>query len=132
MDYTILYVLTVRCTNTKCEEDLAGYLITDIDDIAIYTEERKYLREKLMYVEDIKIDSEEIILRIPFLIKEAAIIWVRDAFIRIKERGTKEMAAATYEEWRKILHPYYDAQWFTGGKKVETWREEMRELIDKL
>lgn len=132
MEYTLLYVLTVKCTSESCEEDLAVYRITSIDENAIYTDNKKYLRSALMEVVIIKADKEEMILRVPFLIKEAAIIWIREVFIKIKEKGTKEMIEATNEEWEKIKHPYYDKNWFTGGKKVEEWKAEMNSVVDKL
>ena len=132
MEYKILYVLTVRCTEHECEEDLACYKIVDIDEDMVYTSEKNYPRSKLMEVEAIKIDKEEIILRIPFLIKEAAIIWVREAYVEIKKSGSKAMYEAVKEEWLKIMHPKYDAHWFTGGKKVDEWRNEMRNIAKKL
>lgn len=132
MEYKILYVLTVRCTEHECEEDLACYKIVDIDEDMVYTSEKNYPRSKLMEVEAIKLDKEEIILRIPFLIKEAAIIWVREACVEIKKSGSKAMYEAVKEEWLKIMHPKYDAHWFTGGKKVDEWRNEMRNIAKKL
>ena len=132
MEYKILYVLTVRCTEHECEEDLACYKIVDIDEDMVYTSEKNYPRSKLMEVEAIKLDKEEIILRIPFLIKEAAIIWVREAYVEIKKNGSKAMYEAVKEEWLKIMHPKYDAHWFTGGKKVDEWRNEMRNIAKKL
>lgn len=132
MEYTLLYVLTVRCTAKSCEEDLSAYRISTVDEDMIYTDDKKYLRSSLMEVEIIKADDEEMILRVPFLIKEAAIIWIREVFIKIKEKGSKEMVEATDEEWRKIKHPKYDKNWFTGGKKVDAWKAEMRSVVDKL
>ncbi len=36
------------------------------------------------------------------------------------------------EEWHKILLPSYDCKWFTGGKRVEEWKAQMRQLADSL
>lgn len=134
MEYKVLYELTVRCTAHECQEDLVVYKIVDIDEEAIYTTEKKYLRSNLMEVEEIKIDkeNEDFILRVPFLIKEAAIVWVRECYVRIHDKGTRDMYEAAKEEWRKIMHPKYDTHWFTGGQKVEQWREEMRSIVEQL
>ena len=132
MDYRFLYELTVRCTEHTCEEDLACYRITDFDEDNVYTSDKKYPRSCLMEVEEIKVDKEEIILRVPFLIKEAAIIWVREAFVKINDKGTKAMYEAVKEEWQKIMHPKYDTHWFTGGQKVEEWKKEMQTIADRL
>ena len=132
MEYKILYVLTVKCTEHECQEDLACYKITDIDENAIYASDKTFPKASLMEVEDIKLDKEEIILRIPFLIKEAAIVWVREAFVEIKKAGSREMYEAAKEEWLKIMHPKYDGHWFTGGKKVEEWRHDMKAIVAKL
>ena len=40
-----------------------------------------------MEVEIIKDEKDEMILRVPFLIKEAAIVWVREVFIEIQKKG---------------------------------------------
>ena len=132
MEYKVLYVLTVRCTEHECAEDLACYKIVDIDEDMVYTTEKNYPRPALMEVETIKLDKEEAILRIPFLIKEAAIVWVREAFVIIHDKCSLQMYEACKEEWRKIMHPKYDTHWFTGGKKVEEWRDEMKSLVKKL
>ena len=132
MDFKCIYELTVRCTEHGCEEDLACYLITELDKDYVYTSEKKYSRLSLMNVEDIKVDRDEIILRIPFLIKEAAIVWVREAFVYIHDKGTRAMYEAVKEEWQKIMHPKYDTYWFTGGQKVEEWKKEMRAIAEKL
>jgi hypothetical protein len=134
MEYTVLYVLTVRCTANECHEDLAVQKIINIDEDAVYTPDKKFLRSQLMEVEVIKMDKEgeAFILRIPFLKKESAIIWIREAFVIINEKGTRAMYAAALEEWRKIMHPYYDCRWFTGGKKVDEWRKEMKSIVEKL
>lgn len=128
----LLYILTVRCTAKQCEEDLSLHRIIDMDNREIWTDDKKYKREDLMEVERIKVEEDEIILRIPFLIKEAAIIWVREAFIVIKKDGTREMREAVNEEWKKIANPGYDSHWFTGGKKVEEWKNEMKTLVEKI
>ncbi|SDA57947.1 hypothetical protein SAMN02910275_01363 [Butyrivibrio sp. INlla18] len=134
MDYKILYELTVRCTAHECSEDLTAYKIIDIDEEAVYTTDKKYIRSQLMEVDEIKIDKdgEEIILRVPFLKKESAIIWIREAFVIINEKGSRAMYAAALEEWRKIMHPYYDCSWFTGGQKVDEWRKEMKRIAERL
>ena len=132
MEQKLLYVLTVKCTADSCEEDLEATVIDNTDDEAIYAGGKKYMKASLMEVEQIRADKEEMILRIPFVIKEAAIIWVREAFVLIQKNGTGEMYEAVKEEWRKIMHPKYDVHWFTGGKKVEEWREEMRLIADRL
>ncbi len=132
MDYKLLYVLTIRCTELSCEEDLAVYKIVRFNENELYTADRKYLRKDLMELEKIKVDKSEIIIRVPFLIKEAAIVWVREIFLEIKKNGTKEMSDLVNEEWLKILHPKYDTRWFTGGKTVKKWGEEMKRLANKL
>ncbi|SDB14055.1 hypothetical protein [Butyrivibrio sp. INlla16] len=131
-DHTILYVLTVKCTVDKCEEDLECHLISQIDDAYICTEVRNWKKKSLMEVEVIEKEKEEIIVRTPFLIKEAAIIWVRECMMYIKEHGSKELIKAVNTEWLRILDPEYDCEWFTGGRKVEEWREEMRRVAEKL
>ena len=132
MDKNVIYILTVRCTDSKCEEDLECQNIIDVDADAIYIQDKKILRKKLMEVEIIKDEKEEMILRVPFLIKEAAIVWVREVFVEIHKRGTVDMYNAAKEEWLKIMHPKYDVKWFTGGRKVEEWREEMKSIVEKL
>ena len=57
---------------------------------------------------------------------------MREVFVNIHEYGTKEMHKAVKEEWQKIMHPYYDCKWFTGGQKVEEWREELKTIAEKL
>ena len=132
MDKNVIYILTVRCTDSKCEEDLECQNIIDVDADAIYIQDKKILRKNLMEVEIIKDEKEEMILRVPFLIKEAAIVWVREVFVEIHKRGTVDMYNAAKEEWLKIMHPKYDVKWFTGGRKVEEWREEMKSIVEKL
>ena len=132
MEYSILYVLTVKCTTEKCEEDLEYHVIRTDDENAIYTDDKSWKKSSLMEIEVIENEKEEIIVRIPFVIKEAALVWVRECFLYIKKHGTKELGDAVDEEWGKILRPKYDHTWFTGGKKVEEWREEMRRLAEKL
>lgn len=132
MDKNVIYILTVRCTDSKCEEDLECHMIIDVDTDAIYIQDKKILRKNLMEVEIIKDEKEEMILRVPFLIKEAAIVWVREVFVEIHKRGTADMYNAAKEEWLKIMHPKYDVKWFTGGRKVEEWREEMKSIVEKL
>ena len=132
MEFKVLYVLTVKCTTEKCEEDLEAHLINDIDEEYIYVDVKKWKRSTLMEVEAIEKERDEIIVRVPFLIKEAAIIWIRQCLLYIKENGSAQMFEAAKEEWAHILHPKYDKQWITGGKKVEEWREEMRRLVEQL
>ncbi|WP_026507225.1 hypothetical protein [Butyrivibrio sp. MC2013] len=132
MDKNVIYILTVRCSDSKCEEDLECHNIIDVDADAIYIRDKKILRKNLMEVEIIKDEKEEMILRVPFLIKEAAIVWVREVFVEIHKRGTVDMYNAAKEEWLKIMHPKYDVKWFTGGRKVEEWREEMKSIVEKL
>lgn len=132
MDKNVIYILTVRCTDSKCEEDLECQKIIDVDADVIYIQDKKILRKNLMEVEIIKDEKEEMILRVPFLIKEAAIVWVREVFVEIHKRGTADMYNAAKEEWLKIMHPKYDVKWFTGGRKVEEWREEMKSIVEKL
>jgi len=132
MEQTILYVLTVKCTTEKCEEDLECHLIRSMDDSAVYTDVRTWKKSDLMEVEVIEKEKEEIIVRTPFLIKEAALVWVRECFLYIKEKGTRELKERVNAEWLCIMNPDYDARWFTGGRKVKEWREEMRRLADSL
>ncbi len=134
MEYKVLYVLTVRCTPEKCEEDLECLVIRNIDEKYVYTSDRQYERKSLMNVDVIEKEWQEIIVRTVFFIKEAAIIWVRECFLRIKDikKWQPEFREVVNAEWQKILNPGYDTKWFTGGKKVEEWREEMRRLAEKL
>ena len=132
MEYKVLYILTVRCTAVSCDEDLEAHMIIDIDEDAIYIQDKKILRKKMMEVESIKDEKDEMRLRVPFLIKEAAIIWIREIFIEIQKNGTFEMYNAAKEEWVKIMHLKYDQNWFIGEKKVEEWREEMKIVAEKL
>lgn len=132
MEYNVLYILTVRCTAHSCEEDLECHKIIDVDTDAIYIPNKKILRKKMMKVEIIKNEKVEMILGVPFLIKEAAIVWVREVFVEIHKRGTVDMYNAAKEEWLKIMRPKYDVKWFTGGRKVEEWREEMKSIVEKL
>lgn len=132
MDYCILYVLTVRCTTEKCEEDLECNLIRTDDESAIYTDVKTWKKSSLMDVEVLEKEKEEIIARVPFVIKEAALVWVRECFMYIKKHGAKELGENVNKEWRRIMDPDYDCRWFAGGKKVEEWREEMRRLAEKL
>ena len=132
MDYQILYVLTVRCDAKKCEEDLACYKIKKVDDEAVYFENKKISRDSLMEIEVVNSWYDEKIIRVPFLIKEAAIIWVRECFMYILKKGTPEMKIATRREWQEILNPDYDCFWFTGGQKAEQWLIEMKRIISEL
>lgn len=136
MQYNVLYVLTVKCTTEKCEEDLECHMIRADDDKAIYTDDRAWKKSALMEIQVIEKEKREIIVRVPFVIKEAALIWVRECFTYIKmfsdRYEVKELAEAVDKEWLKILRPKHDITWFTGGKKVEEWREEMRSLAEKL
>ena len=132
MNKDVIYILTVRCNNSKCEEDLESHMIINVDENAIYIQDKKILRKNLMEVEIIKDEKEEMILRVTFLINEAAIVWVREVFVEIHKRGTVDMYNAAKEEWLKIMHPKYDVKWFTGGRKVEEWREEMKSIVEKL
>ena len=42
------------------------------------------------------------------------------------------MYNAAKAEWLKIMHPKHDKKWFTGGRKVEEWREEMKSIVEKM
>lgn len=132
MEFKNIYELTVRCTAKECEEDLAVHKVTDIDDEFVYFAGKKVLRNMLMEPEAIKREDEEFIYRVIFFGKEAGIVWVREIFVKIHEYGTKEMYEVIKEEWCRIMHPYYDCKWFTGGKKVEEWRREMKAIAEKL
>lgn len=132
MEFKLLYELTVRCTEYNCEEELAYHKIIELDDEYVYTSDKKYSRSSLMEVEELKMEKDEMILRVYFLIKEAAIIWVREAFVKIHDKGTRAMYAEAENEWLRIMHPKYDGHWFTGGQKVEKWREEMKNLAARL
>ena len=132
MEFKIIYVLTVRCTDHKCEEDLACYPIYEIDEAFVYAADKKYAINKLAGVETIEKNNGLMILRVPFLIKEAAIVWVRDVFIEIFKHGTPRMKEAVRTEWMRIISPEYDCRWFTGGEKVEQWKEEMKSIVEKL
>lgn len=132
MEQKCIYELTVRCTAKSCEEDLAVSPVTNIDDEYIYFSNKKISRDHLMEPEPIKLEDEEIIYRVTFFIKEAAIVWVREVFIKIHEHGTRQMYEATKEEWLKIMHPNYDCKWFTGGQKVKEWRKDMKTIAEKL
>ena len=76
MEFKCIYELTVKCTAKKCEEDLAVYAVTDIDDEYIYFDGKKIFKEMLMEPVPIKLGDGEIIYRVTFFIKEAAIVWV--------------------------------------------------------
>jgi hypothetical protein len=130
MDYKCIYELTVRCTAKECEEDLAVHSVTDIDEEFVYFVDKKVLKDKLMEPDAIKREDEEFIYRMIFFGKESAIVWVREVFVKIHEYGTKEMYEAVKEEWQKFCN--YDCKWFTGGQKVEEWREEMKAFAEKL
>ncbi|MBE5917582.1 MAG: hypothetical protein E7273_12170 [Pseudobutyrivibrio ruminis] len=132
MEYTLLYILTIRCDNSKCEEDLELHRITDVDEEKLYLRDGFVYRDKLMKMEIIKENKREIICRVPFVIKEAAIVWVREILMYIRKRGTEAMYYAVNDEWMRILDPRYDVRWFTGGAKVEAWRKEMLEIAAKL
>lgn len=125
MDYKVLYILTVRCSDKICEEDLACYKIEKSDENAIYIMDKAVSRDELMEVEILNNWYGDIVVRVPFLIKEAAIVWVRECFMYILKKGTTEMKANVRQEWFNILNPEYDCFWFTGGQKVEKWRKEM-------
>lgn len=49
-NYTILHVLTAKCTPGKCEEDLECYLINQVDGAHIYTETRDCERKNEVIV----------------------------------------------------------------------------------
>jgi hypothetical protein len=55
----------------------------------------------------------------------------RDFCRNTKKKGAAALYKAAREEWQRIMLPKYDTRWFTGGKKVEKWREEMKNLIEK-
>ena len=74
MSKDVVYILAVRCNDSKCEEDLESHMIINVDENAIYIQDKKILRKNLMEVEIIKDEKDEMILRVPFLIKEAAIV----------------------------------------------------------
>ena len=74
MEYSILYVLTVKCTTEKCEEDLEYHVIRTDDENAIYTDDKSWKKSSLMEIEVIENEKEEIIVRIPFVIKEVCLI----------------------------------------------------------
>ena len=44
----------------------------------------------------------------------------------------KRMKEAVRTEWMRIISPEYDCRWFTGGEKVEQWKEEMKSIVEKL
>ena len=133
MEYKILYVLTVRCTEDNCEADLECHKILDVDENNFFIENRKIPKKSMMEIEHIRYEKEDMILRVPFLIKESAIIWLREIFVDIqKKKGAEALYEAAREEWLRIMPPKYDTKWFTGGKKVVKWREEMKSLIEKL
>ena len=132
MDEKCLYELTVRCTEDECQEDLAIYKVDKIENGIIYAGPKIVSNKSLMKVERIKVDSGEMILRVPFFGKEAALVWIRDIFLTIREKGTPGMYYVAKDEWMKILNPKYDVNWFTGGQKVEEWRQEIEQLASKL
>lgn len=132
MEYRILYVLFVRCTAKKCAIDLQLHEITEVTDDYIHVGIKAYNRSELMEVESIRFTEDLVILRIPFLKKEAAIVWVREALMMICTKGSPQMKDAARSEWLNIINPDYDQEWFTGGKKVEEWRAEMREIAKDL
>ncbi|WP_027216825.1 hypothetical protein [Butyrivibrio fibrisolvens] len=129
MEYKVLYVLTVKCTTEKCEADLEAHWVTYIDEDFIYVDIRKWKQSALLELEVIEKEKDEIIVRIPFFIKEAALVWVRQCLLYIKNNGSRQLANRAKEEWAHILNPGYDEHWFTGGKKAEEWRDEMRKSI---
>ncbi len=132
MEYKVLYVLTVRCDAKKCEEDLACYKVEKVDEEAVYLENQRIPRDALMEIEVVECYNGAKIIRVPFLIKEAAIIWVRECFMHILKKGTAEMKDATRREWQEILDPFYDCFWFTGGQKAEKWLLEMKTIANDL
>ncbi len=132
MEDKTLYVLTVRCTANKCEEDLACYKIVNVDDENVYIENKEIPRDSLMEIEVVNSWYDEKIIRVPFLIKEAAIVWVRECFLYILKKGSAEMKVAIRREWQEILNPEYDCFWFTGGQKVEQWLLEMKSITREL
>lgn len=132
MEYKILYVLTVRCDEKKCEEDLACYKIEKVDEEAVYLKNKKVLKDTLMEIEVVNSWYDEKIIRVSFLIKEAAIVWVRECFMYILKKGSAEMKVAAKREWQEILNPEYDCFWFTGGQKAEQWLLEMKTIAKEL
>ena len=51
------------------------------------------------------------ILRVPFLIKESAIIWLRAIFVEIQnKKGADALYEAAREEWLRIMMPKYDTK----------------------
>lgn len=52
MDYKVLYILTVRCSDKRCEEDLACYKIEKSDENAIYIMDEMGLRELVTHLDD--------------------------------------------------------------------------------
>ena len=36
------------------------------------------------------------------------------------------------KEWLKIMHPRCDTHWFTGGRKVDEWKKDMKAIVAKL
>lgn len=132
MNFDFIYELTVRCTEQRCEEDLAYYPIRAVDESLVYTDNKNYAKNKLAAIEIIEKDKRFMIMRIPFLIKETAIVWVRDVFAEMLKHGTPRVQEAVRTEWMRIISPDYDCKWFTGGEKVEQWKEEMRSIVDRL
>ena len=133
MEYKILYILTVRCTEDSCEADLECHNILDVNENDFIIQNKKIPRKSMMEIEHIRDEKNDMILRVPFLIKESALIWVREIFVEIQnKKGAAALYKAAREEWQRIMLPKYDTRWFTGGKKVEKWREEMKSLIEKL
>ena len=132
MDYKILYVLTVRCTDQRCEEDLECHQVIDTDDDNIYIKGKRIPRDSLMNIKVINGWNGEQIVQISFFIKEAAIIWIRECFIYILRKGTADMKSAVRREWTNLLDPTFDCMWMPGGKKAEQWLEEMKKIAREI
>ncbi len=41
MNKGVIYILTVRCNDSKCEEDLESHMIINLDENAIYIQDKK-------------------------------------------------------------------------------------------
>ena len=133
MKYRLLYVLMIRCTEQTCKEDLSCYPISAIDENTIYTAVHEYPLDSIMDLEVIKKSNEEIILRVPFFVKEAAILLLREAFLFIREKShNRKMEEAAKREWVNIGNVDYDPFWCTGGKNVEEWKKELKKETDEL
>ena len=51
MSKDVVYILTVRRNDSKCKEDLESHMIINVDENAIYIQDKKILRKNLMEVE---------------------------------------------------------------------------------